>query len=255
MNHRESEDKNIAELYLNRELTYGEELAFEEHMLSCRICRDRVHLLEETLQEIEIRQKKSFREAENRHTGKEIRAKHRIYYLRIAAAVILIMSISVLTYFIVSERKLTRQLPAASENLADTLLKTQEDRHPGPGIQNEGINEKVKNEPVLMAKNFVPDPFYERLVEEKYRNAGKIILDPLSDTLTRIPVFKWREPYPQTLILKILDNRAKEVFEDPLINGTVPAVSLKPGLYYWQLQDENETLYTGRFTYLPASGR
>ena len=27
------------------------------------------------------------------------------------------------------------------------------------------------------------------------------------------------------------------------------------GLYYWQLQDEDEVLATGRFTYLPADGQ
>lgn len=255
MNHKEAVSKNSAELYFKRELTPEEETAFEEHLLWCPECRDRVKMLEDTLEEIEIGQKLDFREGANKRTGKEFRAKQGIYYLRIAAGIILLLSITALAYFIVNERKLIRQLPAASDNSNDTLVKTREDRIPEPAKQDTDIYEKAKREPVHLAKNFVPDLFYERLVEEKYRNAGLIILEPLADTLTRIPVFKWRGAFPETLFLKILDNRAREVFEGSLDNGKLPPVSLNPGLYYWQLQDENETLYTGRFTYLPPSGR
>jgi hypothetical protein len=255
MNHREADDKNIAELYQNQELTAEEELAFEEHLLSCHICRSRVQMLKEIREEIEFSEQQRFREVKNKPAEKDTPGKHRVYFLRIAAVIILIISISVLTTILVNERKANRAIPAAAENSSDKFPKTQIDSQLLPDIRNPEVAEGKIRGTEFLAINFKPDVFYEKLVEEDYRNPGLTILNPLSDTLTQLPVFKWEESEPETVILKIIDNREKIVFEGYLKNGTIPDISVRPGLYYWQLQGEKETLYTGKFTYIPFNGR
>jgi len=50
----------------------------------------------------------------------------------------------------------------------------------------------------------------------------------------------------KTLSLVVLNNREKKIFNEKIENGTRPELNIEPGLYYWQLQDSEETLLTGR---------
>ena len=64
--------------------------------------------------------------------------------------------------------------------------------------------------------------------------------------------FSWSNGKPQKMFLGLLNNENKEVFYKEVSNtGTIlPAGELlKPGLYYWVLESEEDILTLGKFYY------
>ena len=60
--------------------------------------------------------------------------------------------------------------------------------------------------------------------------------------------FDWKREGTAALTLSVVDNRGKTIYRTQ-VDG-VPfklKQSLRPGLYYWKLQDDNELLYVGKF--------
>jgi len=253
MEHGEAEENNTAERYLKQELTPEEEISFEEHLLVCSECRDKIIKLEDIIETLGISQQKEFKNEKGRILN--IRAAYRkgFKYLKIAAVVLIFAGISGLLLILFNEVWVRPKPVLITKNINDTAKKVE--------VENTAVNDIGKiagNKAELHGvngRNFEPDMFYEKLVEENYRNTTITILNPLKDTLTRVPAFEWEGQVPEILTLKIIDNRENTIYQKPLRNGSFPEIDIKPGLYYWQLMSEKETVATGKFIYLRSSGR
>jgi len=104
----------------------------------------------------------------------------------------------------------------------------------------------------LIAANYKKNPKYESLIGTIYRAADINILTPdtsatyaVNDTI----VFSWEGDVDEELILKIVDNHEKPVYEIRLRDVHEYKWSNKPepGLYYWMLETEDDNLGYGRF--------
>lgn len=252
MNHREAEDNNIAEKYLRLELNPEEETAFEEHLISCEKCRELLKLLESTIDGLNNDIHEQFK------TKKGVSKKSNWYSLplvRVAAMIILLTGISAVFLYLRNNQAENRMQPVISEIIPDTATSdTEGAEHTRTSREDtSAVNKKDRTD--LIAENFVPHPFYENLVEMNYRSAGIRIERPELDTLREKPVFSWKNIPEEKLTLVIINNREEIKFKEQIFNNTRLKINLSPGLYYWQLQNENETLFTGSFTYLPVTSQ
>jgi hypothetical protein len=102
-------------------------------------------------------------------------------------------------------------------------------------------------------------PFNENKMLEfrllvRLRSAQVIhLISPISGTNymeDKIP-FEWESSGSKKLFLGILNNKNKEVYYKELtgkmVNISAAKIGLKPGLYYWIIESEEETLNLGKF--------
>lgn len=256
MNHKEASVKKIAELYFNQELTPEDELAFEEHLLTCSLCRDYVQMLEETKEAMITGQQRKFREPVYDKGIIHSMPRRSLFTLRIAAGIILLIGIAGAGYLFFG-RKSIRGTRLANEIKSEKQLfeKYRNDSaaiiiKPGKTGQEMGHDTQV-----LVSENFTPDPFYENLINSNFRNKAIKIIDPATDTVSKIPEFTWTENENDVLFLVIINNHEKKLFDKEIKNGEAPFLRIDPGLYYWQLQNHEENLFTGRFVYYPGDVR
>jgi hypothetical protein len=60
--------------------------------------------------------------------------------------------------------------------------------------------------------------------------------------------FQWQKPDIETLILGLYNNKGKLVFQKKITSVFHFKQVLQPGLYYWQLETEDDIVYTGKFS-------
>jgi hypothetical protein len=257
MDHREVEEGNIIDLYLRLELPADKEIAFEEHMLGCTICRENLKAAETALETVEAGKTEEFRNSAGsgvvvkRISGVNINA-----FMKIAAGILILAGIAGALTLIL---KNSGNRPAGNvivQEVGDTLkikpdkgLSTKKDQ-----VIPDGKAAVIK-ENNLIAENFTASKFYDNIIENRFRHQGIEIVSPLKDTLTSLPAFRWKGDDSKQLVIIVISNREKEIFRKSIDNGAKLQIRLDPGLYYWQLQNETETLFSGKFIYLPLDGR
>jgi hypothetical protein len=246
MNHKDAEDRKMAELYFNQELTPEEELEFEEHLIICEICRNNVLLLERVKEAMAELGKDEFRKGKKgtvsgRHFNKR-------FFLRIAAVTILMTGLTGLFYLLSVRIGRHNTAPEVAKETDQTFPVTSQTDSLKVVLDKDTFSVSGRSDvKSLITEGFEPDPFYEKLIRQSYRNAGIKVLSPENDTLRNIPVFKWADSKMQSLDLKIINNREEVVYSGKINNGEHPDINIPSGLYYWQLQSNEETLFTGRF--------
>ncbi len=256
MNHKQAEERNIAELYLAHRLPPDEELAFEEHLLTCKKCRKKIRKLEYAKEAVKLSNQELFRDSGQIQAKGDKKIRNFFSFYHIAAAIIVIVAFTAIV-IIFSDKKMS---PSVISTIPEKDYKSFT-----PGYQADSSDLITDSDSSLagakkemsdyIVENFTPSSFYEKLVNENYRNTGLIIKDPVGDTLPHLPSFAWENSVYESLILVITNNHEKKIFTGIIKNGSTPDVSIGPGLYYWQLQDQKETLFTGRFIILPLNGR
>jgi len=253
MDHREAADRNIAELYLRQELSPEDESAFEEHLLHCDKCREDLNELEAVIESVERYHSNRFQNvAEESSSFRRSLISGKVF-LRIAATILVVAGLAGITDLLIRGDRFSKHSPVAAERDAkktyDTALV--------PETNEIAASHAVKDIPQLDSPgpndgNFTPDSFFESIINNNLRANDFSIVRPSNDTLTAVPVFEWNYREKELLVLVVYNNREQEIFKNSVANKTKPLLELDPGLYYWQLQDEDEVLATGRFIYLPA---
>jgi len=101
----------------------------------------------------------------------------------------------------------------------------------------------------LYAANFTPSSNLEDLIDSELRAASLEMLAPKNGSEVQDEiVFKWRGEPLEGLQLKILNNREEALFNFPAPDGQlIFSEKLRPGLYYWKLETEEELLHVGKF--------
>ncbi len=89
----------------------------------------------------------------------------------------------------------------------------------------------------------------EMLIGDTYRGDHIKIISPSTNQAITSPVyFKWKTDVRPPFELKLFNNSGDLIYRDSV---TVYSLSvkktLKPGLYYWQIDDKNDLLFTGKF--------
>lgn len=253
MDHKEAVDRNIAELYLKQELSQDDEAAFEEHLLYCEKCRENLKMLDtayETIQRFQADRLRGIRAGGSSRRVLNITVK---FSFRIAAVIILLLGLAGVITILLHRERTPKWFPATPVTSVDSINDTItiyeiNKKMSAPGREGN----KVAELPGRYVENFVPNPFYENIIQNNMRDNGFRVVSPVKDTLTSLPVFEWNDKEISQLILVVFNNKEAEIFKGQIVNKSRAGMKIKPGLYYWQLQNNDEVLITGRFIYIPV---
>ncbi len=97
--------------------------------------------------------------------------------------------------------------------------------------------------------SFQENPELEILVADLYRGGDIQKTFPKINQSVILPlVFRWQLNTGLPVEVRILNNRDETVFSKSTKDDSLLlAKNLPPGLYYWQLSDRNDLLFTGKF--------
>jgi len=223
--------------FQNVSLDAGLQGRISTHILSCKSCANQYNKMDE------------------RGGGLNIQLGNRRFYsmIAIAASIIILLGIG---FVLLNDNAGKTEI-----SLADDLVDTTGNQHESSLvdtilISRNKIHEDVidlnpsQNEKVLIAESFIPNKRLEISRSKKFRSMIRII-SPLDSA-----VFNPGEPISFAIenaratiyIIKILNNKGERIKEFELIqNNHTINETLAPGLYYWKLEIEKESLGTWRF--------
>lgn len=252
-------EREILEKYILGELPSDMEEGFEEHMLFCKECRDNYNKLQTTILGAQTTLEHTvYAKKKSNENTKRILASTPF---KIAAGIVVIISLSVVLMFLVKTTRNPSVVASYSDSLSkyasdsDSVGKThinsdsiERDHLYEKNNQSAGINQA--KQPDLYADVFKPLSYLEGAIDNQLRSETLKILSPKINAEFKEPaviLFDW-EPYQNaSLSLVIKDNKGKTVFESVVIAPFTYMRTLHAGLYYWQLNTEDETIYTGKF--------
>lgn len=105
--------------------------------------------------------------------------------------------------------------------------------------------------PQLTINTFSNNPGLDHFVNEKFRSESLMILSPINDkefTREENIIFNWKGKANLNLTLNILSNEEELIYSFSMIENHYNLQDeLQRGLYYWQLETEDDLLFTGKF--------
>jgi hypothetical protein len=246
MNREDFHKDEFYDAYILGTLSAAEEDLFEEHLLFCEDCRS----------EIELREAVVSGSVEGEDTSQDKSHKWKlsqrgiIIRLSIAASVIIIAGYSLYRIYtplrekgIVEQEKIPKEAPSSQEAVIESDTNAD-------SIQIPETGEKPEN---FLAEAFKPLPMFENAIVNQVRSGGFTLLTPdNSKTFTtgeKIE-FSWESGEKQLTIV-IYNNKGSVVFHKNTESPFTLDDKLQPGLYYWQIETEDEALQTARFMVRP----
>jgi hypothetical protein len=99
------------------------------------------------------------------------------------------------------------------------------------------------------AANFTPQADLEDLVAGTVRSAEIAVTAPANGAVTGpLPEFSWKSGEREGVRIVVMDNRGRNVVTARVHKlPYIPDRPLGQGLYYWKLQNDEETLFVGKF--------
>ncbi len=165
------------------------------------------------------------------------------------AASILIM-LGVIFYFLnksETNNKLLRPNQIAIDSSQEKIERESTEKSESPKTEPKIIEEKE----ISINKDFASNDFLENFIQRNVRSEEniKIIIPKNSDTLGIPILFKWENEKEANIFnLIIVNNKNETVWNmNTSMNEIEFNEKLKPGLYYWKLEMDNEMQYVGRF--------
>ena len=110
-------------------------------------------------------------------------------------------------------------------------------------------NLKAKND----QHNFTELLRFESQINQEYRSDAIEIISPKKSETYKSSEninFKWKKSAIENLNLGLYDNKGKLIFQKKITSNYHFKQVLPPGLYYWQLETEDDIVYTGKFSVL-----
>jgi len=171
-------------------------------------------------------------------------------FLRIAAALILIIGIGFLLYNIIGVNK-TKTTPI-------TDLKSTESQHKVKSpIEKDSATIPKKSLPAPQIKqnelalNTQESEMFEGLINSSYRSNEVEITSPRLNQLfspTQMIIFQFKSDNPSTYIIKLYNNKGEKIFQSEAFSNTRYSLrkKLPVGLYYWKLEMQEDLLYVGK---------
>jgi hypothetical protein len=237
----------LVEKYLLNQMTPSERMAFEDRLKTDRSLADEVDLNKKIIDGIrqyadEERIVSSFKE---QYDGEQTQARvRRLVFIRIAAVALLLIASTWLLVFYFGSKK------APGEKYISKQEKKLQPTHPVSPSTKDSTN---KN---LIAANNKLDNFselarFEALINQEYRSEeGFEVISPKNTQKYKAGdpiVFRWQRQGTDQLNLVIFSNKGKVVSEQKIPSSFSYKKILIPGLYYWQLETEEDAVFMGKF--------
>ena len=108
---------------------------------------------------------------------------------------------------------------------------------------------KHDNHSNLGPVSFETQPYLEEMISDVMRSESVRIISPENaEVVDKRIIFNWEGTEEKPLDLIILNNRAEEVVQyQATQNPYEMKLKLKPGLYYWKLENSRDLLCMGKF--------
>jgi len=241
MEHQEIEDKDLIDKYLLHQLTEEEENGFEEHLLFCNNCQKTLDDRKITIGLIRNNQQESHQKTLTivKKTNKKKSSTYVI--LGIAAFVAVIFAITFLIN-ILTEKSIIGKKISSNSFINDSIINN----------RTLAYNEDSQyQETYQLAEAYIEMPEFENFIKNNSNRAENLTL--LSPKLTEKikqnkPItINWTLQNTDFLNFVVFNNKGKLIFENKISSHFLYQQKLKPGLYYWQLETDEEALFTGKF--------
>lgn len=248
--------------YLLNELPEDECLKFEVHYFSCQECFNQLKTAEEAVNFIKNNRFSEVQKSEKKNLLDKIFDEFtKPIKWGIAFASIVILFLIAYTIF--------NKSPEIQKNEVITKDERDSSKNPFEDKLPVEINDNVKSETrqenliaELSGEEFNANPYYEELIKENVRSSTQVldkVISPLiGDTISTSQIlFKFKLNENRPVILTLLDNNEEKKFSKELDPNMFPVYeyelstnALKPGLYYWRIEDDNEVYFVGKFYYV-----
>ncbi len=245
--HKLIEEREIIEKYILGELPPEMEEAFEEHLLYCKECRDNYNNMRDIISGAQKALEKNVFEGKRKA---ERQSRHiSINLLKLAAGFVIVIGLAFSIYYMVK----TKGPEPVNLSCADTLTKSATSfdtltKNTDSTIENK---ESTKTIPAqLYADAYKPLSYLEGAIDNQLRSESLKIISPKPSAEFHEPyviLFDWEPVRNESLSLVIKDNKGETIFESEISAPFTYMRSLHQGLYYWQLNTKDETLYAGKF--------
>ena len=120
-----------------------------------------------------------------------------------------------------------------------------------PELRRDSVVATPPND--LLADAFLPSPNLDELTHESFRSSAAENITPKNGDTVSFPVrFRW-SPAEESMLLRIVSNKEREVFRKEGVRGNVTVTTaFRPGLYYWKLENDEGLVHIGRFFVAPV---
>ncbi len=231
-------DNDFYENYVLGRLSENEESWFEEHMLSCEYCKNQLELTENIINGIKKSNGTDTLDIPRKKTSQRL-----IPWFSIAASLLIIVSLGILlTKNKNKSIEISKQVPAFDS------VKTHKEQTDSLLPDKDVVQTKEKNTE-LLAEAFKPNAIFENTLMNNLRsNSLEVISPKVSTKITTQDslIFNWKSN-STNFSLVIFDNKAHIIFEEQVTPPFTFTKKLINGLYYWQLETEEEAVFTGKF--------
>ncbi len=248
--------------YLLNELSEDECLMFEEHYFTCEECFNQLKVAEETVHFIRNYRYSVAHESEKTNLLDKIFGeftKPIKWGIAFASMVILFF----IAYTIFNKSPEIQKDQVITRDESDSLKNHIRDKSPVEITDNVNSEKNQKNLIAeLTGEEFKVNPYYEELIKENLRSTAQVlekVISPLpGDTILSSQIlFKFKLNEDKPVILTLLNNKEEKKFSGELDQKMFPEYdyklnteSLKPGLYYWRIEDDNYVYFVGKFYFV-----
>jgi hypothetical protein len=258
MDHKEIEQKDIIEKYALHKLTEAEENAFEEHLLYCKKCRQALVEMENIIYSIQKSAQKgiNLNYSENIKSdlkmGKKRIDKNYLILYPVAAAILVILITLLAVYYAMdtyySDKIKDVKISDGSIQKTDSV---KEQKPEGHKISEKGYSDvRKEQENQLFTDAYKKSPMLENAIANRFRSEDFEVISPKkSKKLNQGQniIFIWEGKKYRILNLVLLNNKKDIIFEKMITSSYTFENDLKQGLYYWQLETEEESIYIDKF--------
>jgi len=254
--HEYINDNNLIEDYLLGVLPEEVEAAFEEHLLTCEICRTRLLQTEKVLDGLK-QTAGEFQYKKIPEAGKITNTSISIF-LRIAAIVLFVALIPGLYIYIKNSSRISAGKVADRNEIIQTEPLSVADSTEEISERKTEINTitpkqennyEFSKDTLLKYIAYEPFPVLENAIGEMVRGATVSVKTPaVSDVYRKNDtiIFNWIIPDRPSVWFVLKNNRGTTLVNENAFPPVRKHLN-RAGLYYWQLIIDNDVIYTGKF--------
>jgi hypothetical protein len=246
MEHNYVIDKGIIENYLLHRLSETETDDFEEHLLYCKECRK---LLTESKEMIALTQYVALHSA-NRDTKEDVTQKRFSFFtpfVKAVAMLFLIVCSAGITWYLL-------QKPMESYISSESNPNPDKNSPVSAPIDNT-MGQNSLSQPVItggkksLSENYKEHVIYENAIKNNLRGENIEILSPAEASAIAFGkkvIFALKDNN-RKILLSVIDNTGKSLFEDIVKTPYTLPLKLQKGLYYWEITDNDEVVFVSKF--------
>jgi hypothetical protein len=236
-------DNEIIDKYLLHQLTEEEENLVEEHLLFCEECQQILENRKGTINAIRHSISGTNQTKNEYLFEKNANQSIKIWIVfKVAATIIIILSLTFLIRYLYFNEPIN-QKPDKITKIKDTskVLKHNE-------INKNQVHKNDGNK--ILTESFKELPEYEKFIKNPLRSDNLEVFSPGIGQVFQVDKeieVRWESESINKLHIAIFNNHADVVFEKQITKDIKIKPLLIPGLYYWQLETNDEALFTGKF--------